>query len=158
MSDIDEKLDDSLLQLVLFRLSGEIYGVNVLQVQEILRITDIAPVPGASNDIIGIINLRGNVVTVIDARMRFGLVAREPDYDSRIIIVESGDEMTGILVDSVVEVIDLYASTIESTPKVNKEDSSRYIQGVSNYDGVLLILVDLEAFLSEDDVAEFEMF
>ena len=133
MNKLDEKPDNSLVQLVLFRLSGEIYGINVLQVQEILRITDIAPVPGASNDIIGIINLRGNVVTVIDARIRFGLVPTEPDCDSRIIIVESGDEMIGILVDSVAEVVDLYTSTIESTPKVNNEASSGIERYYRNY-------------------------
>ncbi len=158
MNDIAEKNEVSLLQLVLFSLGSELYSVNVMQVQEVLRVTDIAPVPGAPNDIIGIINLRGNVVTVIDARIRFGLVPKETDDRSRIIIVESEEETTGILVDSVVEVIDLDPSTIESTPKVNNEDSSKYIRGVSSYGGKLFILVNLQTFLNDEEIMEVEIF
>ena len=67
--------NDEILQWVTFKLEEETYGVNVMQVQEILRYTEIAPVPGAPSYVIGIINLRGNVVTVIDTRARFGLLS-----------------------------------------------------------------------------------
>ena len=69
--------DDPMLQWVTFRLEGETYGINVMQVQEVLRYTEIAPVPGAPAYVLGIINLRGNVVTVIDTRHRFGLPTTE---------------------------------------------------------------------------------
>ena len=69
--------DDPVLQWVTFRLAGETYGINVMQVQEVLRHSDIAPVPGAPPYVLGIINLRGNVVTVIDTRNRFGLESGE---------------------------------------------------------------------------------
>ena len=65
--------NDQVLQWVTFKLQEETYGINVMQVQEVLRYTDIAPVPGAPMYVLGIINLRGNVVTVIDTRARFGL-------------------------------------------------------------------------------------
>src|SRR5690554_480611 len=65
--------EDPILQWVTFRLDNETYGINVMQVQEVLRHTEIAPVPGAPEYVLGIINLRGNVVTVIDTRQRFGL-------------------------------------------------------------------------------------
>jgi purine-binding chemotaxis protein CheW len=66
-------LDDPILQWVTFKLDNETYGINVMRVQEVLRYTEIAPVPGAPSYVLGIINLRGNVVTVIDTRQRFGL-------------------------------------------------------------------------------------
>jgi purine-binding chemotaxis protein CheW len=65
--------EDVVLQNVTFRLADETYGINVMQIQEVLRYTEIAPVPGAPDYVLGIINLRGNVVTVIDTRARFGL-------------------------------------------------------------------------------------
>jgi purine-binding chemotaxis protein CheW len=68
--------EDPILQWVTFRLDNESYGINVMQVQEVLRYTEIAPVPGAPSYVLGIINLRGNVVTVIDTRQRFGLMPR----------------------------------------------------------------------------------
>ena len=64
--------EDEVLQWVTFQLDRETYGINVMQVQEVLRYTEIAPVPGAPDYVLGIINLRGNVVTVIDTRSRFG--------------------------------------------------------------------------------------
>src|SRR5690554_1482395 len=69
--------NDPVLQWVTFRLEDETYGINVMQVQEVLRYTEIAPVPGAPSYVLGIINLRGNVVTVIDTRLRFGLTAAD---------------------------------------------------------------------------------
>ena len=70
-------LEDPILQWVTFKLDNETYGINVMQVQEVLRYTEIAPVPGAPSYVLGIINLRGNVVTVIDTRQRFGLYSAE---------------------------------------------------------------------------------
>ena len=81
--------EDPMLQWVTFRLDGETYGVNVMQVQEVLRYTVIAPVPGAPDYVLGIINLRGNVVTVIDTRKRFSLGEGDISDSTRIVIVET---------------------------------------------------------------------
>ena len=93
--------DDPVLQWVTFRLAGETYGINVMQVQEVLRYTEIAPVPGAPGYVLGIINLRGNVVTVIDTRNRFGLESGELTDNTRIVIIETEGHVIGVLVDSV---------------------------------------------------------
>ena len=90
-------------QWVTFTLNGEINGIDVMQVQEVLRMTPIAPVPGAPHFVLGVINLRGNVVTVIDTRVRFGLMPKEPDEFTRIVVVEAQDIVVGLLVDAVVE-------------------------------------------------------
>jgi len=154
----DELNNDPLTQWVTFMLSGEKYGINVMQVREVLRDIEIAPVPGAPSYVLGIINLRGNVVTVIDTRSRFGLATAEPTAESRIIIIETMDQTLGLLVDSIAEVADILQSEIELTPNVGNDESSRYIQGVHSRNGELLILVSVEKVLSDDEWAEMDMF
>ncbi|AMG05043.1 chemotaxis protein CheW [Vibrio tarriae] len=146
-----EKSNDEVLQWVTFQLEEETYGINVMQVREVLRYTEIAPVPGAPDYVLGIINLRGNVVTVIDTRSRFGLMQGEITDNTRIIVIESERQVIGILVDSVAEVVYLRSSEIDSTPSVGTDESSKFIQGVSNRDGKLLILVDLNKFLTDEE-------
>ncbi|MCP4283754.1 MAG: purine-binding chemotaxis protein CheW [Gammaproteobacteria bacterium] len=148
---------DPVIQLVTFRLKDETYGINVMQVQEVLRVTEIAPVPGAPPYVLGIINLRGNVVTVMDTRGRFGLPAGDIDDSTRVVIIESEKQVIGMLVDSVAEVVDLRASEIDSAPNVGNEENSRYIQGVATRDHELLIVVDLNQLLSEEEWSEVSM-
>jgi purine-binding chemotaxis protein CheW len=150
--------NDEVLQWVTFRLENETYGINVMQVQEVLRYTDIAPVPGAPGYVLGIINLRGNVVTVIDTRSRFGLPFSDATDSTRIVIIEAEKQVIGILVDSVAEVVYLRTSEIDNAPNIGTDESAKFIQGVSNRDGELLILVDLNKLLDEeewDDIAGF---
>ena len=125
-----------------------------MQVQEVLRYTDIAPVPGAPMYVLGIINLRGNVVTVIDTRARFGLPPSDISENSRIVIIEADKQVIGILVDSVAEVVYLRASEIDTAPNVGTDESAKFIQGVSNRDGELLILVDLNKLISDEEWEE----
>lgn len=146
-----EDLNDEILQWVTYCLGEETYGINVMQVQEVLRYTEIAPVPGAPDYVLGIINLRGNVVTVIDTRSRFGLPPADTTDNTRIVIIESDEQVVGILVDSVAEVVYLKTSEIDSAPNVGTEESAKFIQGVSNRDGELLILVDLNKLLTDDE-------
>ena len=164
MSDVrrsaNEKGDtnDEVLQWVTFKLDSETYGINVMQVQEVLRYTEIAPVPGAPLYVLGIINLRGNVVTVIDTRSRFGLESSGVSDNTRIVIIESEKQVIGILVDSVAEVVYLRASEIDVAPNVGNDESAKFIQGVSNREGELLILVDLNMLLSDDEWDELKQF
>lgn len=140
-------VDDQVLQWATFRLGHELYGINVMQVREVLRYTEITPVPGAPIFVLGIINLRGNVVTVVDTRERFGLSQGEITEHSRIVIIEVASQVVGLLVDSVAEVVYLSHSEIESTPNVGNDDSAKYIQGVCNKKDELLILVELESMI-----------
>lgn len=149
-SAIQNQQDHSVLRWVTFCLENEKYGINVMQVQEVLRVTEIAPVPGAPEYVLGIINLRGNVVTVIDTRKRFGLAPKDMDESTRIVIIESNDHVVGILVDSVAEVVDLRTSEIEAAPNVGTEDNAKFIHGVASYQGELLIIVDLNKLLTDD--------
>ena len=153
-SQLAKSAEDPILQWVTFRLSNETYGINVMQVQEVLRYTEIAPVPGAPTYVIGIINLRGNVVTVIDTRERFGLLPAEITDNTRIVIIETDEQVVGILVDAVAEVVYLRQSEIQTAPNVGNEESARFIQGVCNKNNELLILVELEKMLTEEEWAE----
>jgi purine-binding chemotaxis protein CheW len=146
--------DDEVLQYVTFRLDDETYGINVMQIQEVLRYSEIAPVPGSPEYVLGIINLRGNVVTVIDTRRRFGLNDADVTDSSRIVVMESADQVMGILVDSVAEVVYLKSSEIETAPNVGSEESARFIQGVCNKNGELIILVEFDKMLTDHEWAD----
>lgn len=138
-------------QCVTFRLDAETYAIDVMQVREVLRAGDIVPVPGAPAFVLGIINLRGNVVTVMDARMRFGLAPRDAGESRRVVIIDSNDQVAGILVDSVAEVIEIAEADVEPAPAVGTDDAARYIQGVVSRDDDLVILVDLNRLLDDRD-------
>ncbi|MDX1367690.1 chemotaxis protein CheW [Pseudomonas sp.] len=148
--------EDPILQWVTFRLDNETYGINVMQVQEVLRHTEIAPVPGAPSYVLGIINLRGNVVTVIDTRQRFGLDSAAVTDNTRIVIIEADKQVVGIMVDSVAEVVYLRQSEVETAPNVGNDESAKFIQGVCNKNGELLILVELDKMMSEEEWSELE--
>ncbi len=150
--------NDPIIQLVTFKLQDETYGINVMHVQEVLRVSEIAPVPGAPGYVLGIINLRGNVVTVLDTRTRFGLPTTEISDSSRIVVIESDKQVVGILVDSVAEVVELRSSEVDAAPNVGNDESSRYIQGVATRNDELLIVVDLNKMLTEEEWAEVGMF
>lgn len=142
---------DESVQWVTFRLADETYGINVMQVQEVLRVSEIAPVPGAPHYVLGIINLRGNVVTVIDTRIRLGLATSEVTDSTRIVIIETARHVVGILVDCVAEVVDVASSEVESAPNVGSDESANYIQGVASRENELLILVDLNKLLTDEE-------
>lgn len=115
--------------------------------------TEIAPVPGVPDYILGIINLRGDVVTVIDGRRRMLLPYREPDDASRIVVIDAGQQNVGILVDSVAEVVQISADAVDPAPAVGNDQTSRFILGVTSRDEGLTILIDLNKLLSDEEWA-----
>ncbi|MFK5894043.1 MAG: chemotaxis protein CheW, partial [Pseudomonadota bacterium] len=156
--DISEGTEtiEAMTQWVTYMLEGEKYGIDVMLVKEVLRNIEIAPVPGAPDYVLGIINLRGNVVTVIDTRTRLGLPQKEVDDNSRVIVIETEDQSVGILVDAIAEVADIPQSEIEVTPNVGNDDSSKYIMGVYSAKGSLIILIEIAKLLSEEEWSEMD--
>ena len=151
MAQQEENKDDNVIQWVTFHIDNEVYGITVMQVMEVLRYVDLTPVPGAPDYVLGIINLRGNVVTVIDTRKRFSLPSKEIDDLCRIVIIEAEGQVLGMLVDCVAEVVYLKESEIETAPNVGNEESSRFIQGVHSNGDSLLILVDVNKLLTGEE-------
>ena len=146
--------EDHVLQLMTFRLHDETYAINVMQVQEVLKQSEITMVPGAPDYVHGIINLRGNIVTVVNTRMRFGLPSTQVKDSSHIIIIESGEHVIGLMVDSVAEVVYIQSSEIGSAPNIGREEGAKYIQGVHSRDEGLLILVDVDRLLMNEELQD----
>ncbi|MBL4622438.1 MAG: chemotaxis protein CheW [Immundisolibacteraceae bacterium] len=143
-------------QWVTFSLGNERYGIDVQRVKEVLRVTEVSPVPGASAFVLGIINLRGAVVTVVDGRSLFNLDAGDVMDSSRLVIIDVGGKLLGLLVDGVSEVLNLEASEIESSPSVATDEAQNFIQGVTNReDDGLLILVNLDKLFNEEEWQQF---
>ena len=144
--------EGELLQLVTFHIADEEFGVDILSVQEIIRLMQITPVPRAPACIEGVINLRGKVIPVIDMRKRFNLPAIERDSRTRIIVMEFDTKIVGFLVDAVSEVLRIPANTVEPSPAIVSGVGSEYILGVGKLDDRLLILLDLDSMLDGMDM------
>jgi len=146
----DDETREPLIRWVTFRLGSEIYGVLVKKVREILRINNISPVPGAPDYIVGITNIRGNVVSVIDGRRRMNLTSKEHTDLTRMIVMESEDDIVAVVVDNVSDIIDLPESLIDSRPNLNKAEGSKYITGVIAHTDDLIIILDSEKFITDE--------
>ena len=144
--------DGDLIQLVTFHIGEEEFGVDILAVQEIIRLMQITMVPHAPVFIEGVINLRGKVIPIIDLRRRFGLVPKAHDKNTRIIVIEINNIIVGFVVDAVSEVLRIPASTVEPPPPVVAGVDSDYISGVGKLQDRLLIMLDLDKLLSSEDM------
>lgn len=134
--------DDSLSRWVCFALQGQLYGLSIFDVQQVLCQFDIEPVPGAADEVLGVINLRGTVVTVLDLRRRLGLSASWPDAEARIVVVEHGGERFGLLVDRVTDVRKVIDAAVKAAPDVGAGSGQVRVHGVYARDGELLTLLD----------------
>jgi len=134
-------------RFVTFRVAGETYALDVLRVREVLRTADIVPVPGAPDSVLGVINLRGSIVPVVDARHRLGLAPPPPEISSRVLIMESGWQAVGLLVDSVADVTTVGAGDYEPPPAVGSGESARCLRGVVRREDEFMILVDVDDLL-----------
>jgi len=135
------------IQLVIFRLGREEYGISILQVQEIKRMTDITRVPHTPDYIKGVMNLRGSVLPVIDLRKRLNLPVGEITDNTRIIIVRIEDVTVGLIVDAVSEVTAIPQNSIEPAQTFVGGIAADYISGVGKLDNRLLILLNLSAIV-----------
>lgn len=143
--------DDDLIQLVSFKLGEELFGIDILRVHEIIRLTDITRVPQAPSYCDGVINLRGKVIPIIDLRAKFELEQRERDKNTRIVVCDVDSGVVGMVVDEVDEVLRIPGSTIEPAPAIATTVNSEYIQGVARLDEGLLLFLEIAGIA--DDVA-----
>lgn len=139
--------------LVTFNLGKEEYGVEIATVQEIIRATDITPVPGALGHVRGVINLRGKIIPVVDLRKRFALPDAEAGDGQRIVVVELGEKRIGMLVDSVSQVIKVPSTIVEVIPEEATSLDENFIQGVGKLESRLIIILDLNRSLLLSDKA-----
>ncbi|GAB6162785.1 chemotaxis protein CheW [Desulfothermus naphthae] len=156
MQDNKQKREE-MLQLVSFKLGDEEFGVDIMQVQEIIRMQNITSVPNAPEFVEGVINLRGRVIPIVDLRKRFGLEEKSHDKATRIIVVKVDDLTVGLIVDEVSEVLRIPVDTVEPPPPIVAGVESEYIKGVGKLEDRLLILLDLSKTLSKEEKASLQL-
>ena len=143
MANEENKQSVNDMQVVAFKLRDEEYGVSILNVQEIRNLTDITRVPFSADFIKGVINLRGSVLPVIDLKQRLGLAEMPYTDSTRIVTVTIDDLHVGMLVDAVTEVLTLENRPIDTKKAINNKEGSRFLSGIGNIDGRLIIMLNL---------------
>lgn len=140
------------LQLVVFTIGNEFHGVGIERVHEIIKVPEIASVPDAPDFFEGVINLRGRIIPVIDLRKRLRAPAAGKGRATRILITEYENRLTGILVDSVTEVLKLAPEVVEDPPQMISAIGIEYIVGVAKTDGKLVTLLDIGKVLGVEEM------
>lgn len=144
-------------QYLTFKLDGEIFAVDVAQVREILDVIKITKVPKTPDYMCGVINLRGNVVSVIDMRLKFNMPSTEKTVNTCIVVleVEVDNEITviGALVDSVQEVFELEPSDIEPAPKIGLRLKTEFIEGMGKKDDNFIIILNIDEVFESEELA-----
>lgn len=153
--DQDEKED--LMQLVGFKIDKELFGVNILMVQEIIRAAPITPVPNSPEFVEGVINLRGDILPVIDLRKRLNFELTGDDEDTWILILDIDGRVTGFIVDFVTNVLKIEETDIEAAPEIATSGlENQYISGVVDIDDTLMILLDFSCILQTDELVRLK--
>ncbi|MDG5470084.1 chemotaxis protein CheW [Deltaproteobacteria bacterium IMCC39524] len=154
---MSEQYEISSQQYVTFRLSQENFGVEVSRTKEILSLTNITKVPQTPNYLLGVINLRGQVVPVVDMRLKLGLEAGKETEDTCIIVVEilvENETITvGALADAVNEVLEIRSDHIEPPPRLGTRLKTGYISGMGKVEDQFLILLEIDKVFSSDELA-----
>jgi purine-binding chemotaxis protein CheW len=148
----NKKAIDSIIQLVGFTIGKEYYGISIKSIKEINRMTEITKVPRAPQFIEGVINLRGNVIPVINLRTKVGMPKKEYDKETRIIIVELSGKTIGFIVDGVREVLRIPDNLLDPPPALAVGSKADYITSVAKLEDDLVILMDPEKLLTNEEV------
>lgn len=149
--DDDENVQDN--KYLLFNLGGEVYGISIAHVTEIIEIQSITAVPDITGYLKGVINLRGRIIPVMDLRLRFGMDGREFDDRTCIVIVNINDKSLGMIVDTVAEVQDIVADNIEPPPSFKSDSTGNdFIQGLGKIEDRVVILIDVERITNGQDL------
>ncbi|MGA2975269.1 MAG: chemotaxis protein CheW [Spirochaetia bacterium] len=142
---------DELRQFISFSVGEEEYGLELLRVKEVIRIREITWLPKAPSFVKGIINLRGDVIPIIDLRDKFGLEAKEATAMTRVIVVEVEGRLMGMVVDSASQVVRIPADQIDPPPPVLGGVSQEFITGVGKLEDKLIILLNIDAILTVEE-------
>ncbi len=140
--------------LISFAVGAEEYGLELLRVKEVIRMRQVVRLPNAPAFMKGIINLRGDVIPIIDLRGRFGLESCEQTASTRIIVVEVREQLVGMVVDSSNEVVRVPASLIRPPALILRSGAPEFITGVAQLGDRLLILIDVDAVFSTDEIGQ----
>ncbi len=151
MTDTTPELDR---QILTFTLEGEIFALQVVRVHEVLDLPPVSYVPNAHAFAPGLINVRGNVVPIVDLRRKFGMEGRDLRPDARVVVAEIAiagqPTLVGLIADDVDEVIEADAALIDQIPRIGTRWRPEFIQGVAKRADALIIILDLDRIFAED--------
>lgn len=152
-SKIDAELmaDSSVMQFVSFLLEEVEFGINILSVHEILRMPEITRLPNTPDFIKGVINLRGNVIPIVDVRIRFDFPSGQITDLTRVIVVETGEKLVGLLVDNVYQVVRLPEGNIDPPSDLIEGVSEEFITGIGRMRDRLIVILNLDNILFSDE-------
>ncbi len=142
-------LKDEYDQVVGFILKDELFGIDILNVEEIIKPVDFTYVPNTKPFVMGVINLRGKIIPIVDLRLKFGLVKKPIDIESRIIVAHMDEYTVGFIVDKIERVYYIEKKSIEPTPPNIPQTIEKYVRGVGKMDNKIMTLLNIESLLKE---------
>ncbi len=144
------------LQIVCFRIGNEEYGIDILQVQEILKVLKVTKLPKSEDYILGVMDLRGKIIPIVDLGKKFGIMASISDA-LRAIVVNIGGKQVGLAIDSVSHVVKVNSSEIEPPPPVVvKGISGKYIMGIAKVNESLVIILDVNRIFTDEEILSLD--
>jgi len=141
-------------QYLTFLLKEQYYGVPIGTVREINRVCEITPVPQTPHYVVGVINLRGKVIPVIDLRLKFGVEDTAHTRQTCIIVIEGQNGQVGMIVDSVSEVLELKSEQIEPSPVLGDDAKLAFVIGMGKFDNRVIILINIVLALSKESLMD----
>ncbi len=138
-------------QYVIFKLGNEAYGVDIINVKEITEYKQSVKVPNTPHFVDGLINLRGDIIPIINLKKRFGLEDTEIDFETRIIVIHIQNKQIGFIVDEASQVLTIQEEDIDPVPELIVSIDQKYITGIAKLKDSIIILLNLEYILSEDE-------
>jgi purine-binding chemotaxis protein CheW len=139
-----EVVAESNFEFLIFRVSDEIYGINIMDIKEIIKPREVTEVPRAPLFVSGILSLRGTIIPIIDMRMRLGLAGAEVTGKERIVVIKCDNSLSGLLVDEVIQVVKVARNEVEAAPTVLDGIDRDFVSGLGRSDGRLIIILNLQ--------------
>ena len=153
MADKKESLFAS-LQIVCFKIGKEVYGIDILKVQEILKLPKITRLPKSKSYIIGVIDLRSKVIPIANLGLKFAIDSSNVDNCTRAIVVDIGGKKVGLAIDSVSHVIKVKSDDIEPPPPIVKGISGKYIVGIAKLEDGFVIILDINQIFTVQEIKD----
>ena len=148
----ENKVDvENSINLVTFKLGNKEYAIDIMQAKEIIKMEKITLIPNAPDYVEGVINLRGNIIPIVDLKKRFNLEENDGEKNTGIIIVKIDDVDMGIIIDAISKVVSIATSNIQPPPPMLSGIGQKYIKGVAKLEDKLLVVLDLEKLIVGDD-------
>ena len=143
-------------QYLTFFLKSQSYGVPIAAVREINQLSDIVQIPKTPSFVMGVMNLRGKVIPVVDLRLKFGMDKAAYTKETCIIVIETTLGQVGVVVDAVSEVVDLTAEQISKTPILGDEKDLSFVKGLGRLNDTVIVLVDIVKVLSKEEFSHIK--